>query len=269
MILTSKSISVVLGVYNQGHLLIKTLELWKKVCLSYKAGSELIICDDGSDDETEDVIVDFMDRNANCGLMIMYLRKDRAGTAELSANLNQALPYISGKYTLFAMGDSYPTSRLLESYGEKLDPRTVLSGLRQGIQGLFDYSNVTPDYRYNSVVYTSISEVDSPWEGFTGNNFVIPTGMLLSLGGFNEVFKGYGAEDWELAALAYYKECASFMAVPDAKVYHVNHTPREGSGDPGYYYASVFYSLLGRYREGNFDRTFGEGDSVEGSSRPR
>jgi len=255
MLLTNKSVSVVLGVYNQANILERTLPIWAAECISYREGSELIICDDGSTDNTSEVVDAFMEKMSTSGLRIVYLKKERAKKPQLSKSLNMALPFITARFVLFAMGDSYPAGHILSDYKPFLDEQSILSGLRKGIKGPFNYSTITKDYRTYTPQYTSIGESNRPWLGFTGNNFVMPFSMLSDMGGWNEGFQGYGAEDWELAAFAYFAYSAKFVPVPDACVYHITHEVREGSGDANYYLAKWVTKLIGRYSTGDFRRS--------------
>lgn len=276
----AKGISVVIGTYNQADILVKTLPMWYAVCEDYAPGAEIIICDDGShgfeENATERVVYDFirsvtkytqpplttLKDGANIKAVatppkvpILYLRKPHGPSAELAANLNQAIPYIRNDYTLVVMADSYPHLDLLTNYGWKLDDRAVLSGVRDGVKAIGMHEQIVRDYRENSSEYKGLENSTKPWEGFTGNNFVIPSWILKRANGFNEAFVGYGGEDWELAAYVYYKFHARFVPTPEARVYHIQHVVREGSGDPNYVNANLFYELAARYEKGNFDRS--------------
>jgi glycosyltransferase involved in cell wall biosynthesis len=249
-------ISVVLGVYNHAPILRETLPVFAEVCRAYGGGAELIVCDDGSTDSTREIVEQFAAEPAD-KLRIVYLGQDNIGRPRLAANVNQCLSEVTKPYALFVMGDSYPRQDLLDRYAPHLAPDAILSGLREQVAEVFAQES-TPDYRKAERAFRNIATSTRPWEGFTGNNFVIPTDMLKRIGGWNPGFEGYGAEDWELAAYAYYAEHARFVPVPDAVVYHVSHPVREGSGDTGYYLAKWFEQLAARYAAGDFDRSTDE-----------
>jgi len=253
--MTNESISVVLAVYNQAHILERTLRLWLPLCSNYNPGAELIICDDGSDDDTRNLVESFLEDNTNAGVRIVYLRKERGDNPELSCNINQARGVAEGNYVYFVMGDSYPNGYVLNEYLPYLDSHTILTGLRQHVSQPFNHSHIFEEYRAGDMRYKLIEHDSRPWEIFTGNNCLFPKWMLDEVGWWNEEFKGYGAEDEELAMVCFYKFGAKFQAVPEAKVLHVSHPARLGSGDPNYYLAQWIKELDTRYSSGNFDRS--------------
>lgn len=61
-----------------------------------------------------------------------------------------------------------------------------------------------------------------------GHNMSITKAMVLNIGGFSDIFMGWGLEDTYFGARAIYRGCF-VIPVFTTGVYHINHPPRSGS----------------------------------------
>lgn len=106
-------ISVIVPVYNTEKLVEKCLD---SICnQTMKKDLELIIVNDGSDDNSESIINNWIKKNSE-KIEIKYLKKENGG---LSDARNFAIPYVTGKYISFIDSDDYISPNLyknLEKY---------------------------------------------------------------------------------------------------------------------------------------------------------
>lgn len=101
-----KKISVIVPVYNTEKYVEKCLESIKSQTMQ---DFEIIIVNDGSKDNSINIIKSFADKNNN--LDIKILEKDNGG---LSDARNYGIKYASGKYLCFIDSDDYIDSSLFE-----------------------------------------------------------------------------------------------------------------------------------------------------------
>ncbi|MDU1509623.1 MAG: glycosyltransferase [Clostridium butyricum] len=103
--MNSIMISIVLPVYNVEKYLDECLEsIYNQ---SFK-NFELIIVNDGSTDKSEEIINKYIDKK---GDNIKYIKQENLGVSEAR---NNAISYITGKYTLFLDPDDYIESDMLK-----------------------------------------------------------------------------------------------------------------------------------------------------------
>lgn len=98
-------ISIVLPVYNVENYLDKCLE---SIYNQSFENFELIIVNDGSTDRSEDIINKYMAKNRK---NIKYIKQENLGVSEAR---NNAISYITGKYTLFLDPDDYIENDMLK-----------------------------------------------------------------------------------------------------------------------------------------------------------
>jgi glycosyltransferase involved in cell wall biosynthesis len=229
MILTTNAISVVLGVRNNKDVLQNTLPLWARVCASYTKGSELVICDDGSDDGTSEFVEEFMEAWKNGGLKIAYIKRDYSGDLSPARIYNAAKDYVESPYVMFATGDSYPKGKLLLDYMADLNDGVVLLGLREYIKGFMDYTMVKREGLSNDARYYDLEKNPNPENIFIGNNFVVPKKLLEEVGWVNtrsSVYRNGRHREYTLERMFLdirAKTDAKLLPVPDAKVLVVKH----------------------------------------------
>ena len=108
-------ISVVVPVYNTEKYVEKCLD---SICNQKLNDLELIIVNDGSEDNSEAIIKKWIKNNEN-KVNIKYLKKENGG---LSDSRNFAISYVTGKYISFIDSDDYISENLysnLEKYIDK------------------------------------------------------------------------------------------------------------------------------------------------------
>ncbi|QDV19774.1 Chondroitin synthase [Gimesia panareensis] len=116
-------LSVIIPTYNRADRLTKLLEAWLEVDAFTQLKYELIFSDDGSDDETLEILHSFQKM-----LPIRILKNEHAGPAEAR---NSGIAAASGHRVLFLGDDIYPAADLLDihvSLGKRLGDHVAILG---------------------------------------------------------------------------------------------------------------------------------------------
>ena len=107
-------ISVIVPVYNTAKYVEKCLD---SICNQKLNDLELIIVNDGSEDNSEAIIKKWMKNNEN-KIKIKYLKKENGG---LSESRNFAILYVTGKYISFIDSDDYISEDLYSNLEKYMD----------------------------------------------------------------------------------------------------------------------------------------------------
>lgn len=223
--LKSPIFSVVLGTYGQVSVLPKVLKGWEDQ--RFTDGFEVFLCDDASPDGTKEWAKKYAKETP---LQFKYLRvKKRVKPGCLAKNLNQALPHLRGHYTLFAMGDSVPQDDTLIQYAKHLGANRVLSGLRKNVNEKLEFQSI--DWRFEDRIASQRAKIipvtnEEPWAAITGNGLVVPTWALKKVGGWDEEYRGWESDDYDLA-LKLYELGLEFYLTPQAVLLHIEHPKQE------------------------------------------
>lgn len=113
--------SVVVPTFNRAQVLPRTLDAY--LAQLEPATDELLVVDDGSADDTPDILRDYARRHPG---LVVIARQENAGPA---AARNRALGYATGRWVLFAGDDVVPTPNLLAAHGRALEASPQLASL--------------------------------------------------------------------------------------------------------------------------------------------
>ncbi|WP_127529579.1 glycosyltransferase [Paenibacillus kobensis] len=236
-------VTVVIPTYNGSYLLQRTL-----LCLQHqdadKSLFEVIVCDDGSSDNTKEVACSF---EHHLDLRYCY-QKDmgfRAGTAR-----NMGLHLAKYEICLFLDTGVLIGSDLIRSviafHGRHKG--TVCLGIVHGMNQKDDQDSVArylqtialsehpeaclrnpmlrayPDSRRVQFEFLEydIDRSSAPWSYFWTSMVSAETSLLKEVGGFDESFHGWGHEDIELG-YRLWKTGAHFRADPSVRALHLPH----------------------------------------------
>ncbi|MGC5776386.1 glycosyltransferase [Paenibacillus pabuli] len=236
-------VTVIIPTYNRSDLLKRTL-----LCLQHQEADEalfeVIVCDDGSSDNTKEVACSF---EQDMDLRYCY-QKDtgfRAGTArnmglhlarhEICVYLDtgvligsdfvhSVIAFHRSHENTVGLGivhgmnqkdDQHPIAKFLHSIASSEHPEACLSSpmLRaypDSRQMQFDF------YEYD------MDRSSAPWLYFWTSMASVETDLLRKLGGFDESFHGWGHEDVELG-YRLWKAGAHFRADPSLRALHLPH----------------------------------------------
>jgi glycosyltransferase involved in cell wall biosynthesis len=182
---------------------------------------EVLICDDGSGEETRKIIESFA---RNSGVPTRHFWQEQKGFRKCRI-LNEALRNASGEISIFLDGDCVPHRHFIRDHVEKQRAGFYLAGRRMELgpqvsewltpqavsQGFFDW----PHPRLIWSTLTNDSEhlqrtvrVETPWlrralgmeriVDLKGCNYSVPRKILEELNGFDEAYEGYGREDTDM-----------------------------------------------------------------------
>src|SRR5690242_6072245 len=104
-----ESSSVVIPTYNRRDVLVRTLNAFADQDIQLKY--EVIVCDDGSSDDTADTVMHMMEESR---FELRYLRHERAGW-RLAATRNMGIAAAKGPLIVFLDDDIIPTPSYLSA----------------------------------------------------------------------------------------------------------------------------------------------------------
>ena len=210
-----ESISVVIPTYNRSEVLVRTLKAFadQDIQLTY----EVIVCDDGSSDDTADTVTLMM---RDSSFELRYLRQERTGW-RLAAARNMGIAAAKGSLIVFLDDDIIPPPSFLSAHYEAHHkPRTVAIG--------YNYSLLYNNERGCTMLGLDVRDREFAafphfarplWSLMYGGNFSIEHALLDEVGHFDERFQGWGVEDSELA-YRLFRAGASFVLEKKAYGWH-------------------------------------------------
>lgn len=184
-------LSVVIPTYNRSIILSNTLHsLTSQICDLH---FEVFVCDDGSNDDTPEMIQTYLDKTT---FSLRYLRQERTG-ARYSTARNLGISAACGRIVILLDDDMILPDSFLKTHYET-----------------HEYSHVvTIGYRYNLVpgapegclpdtrdkLFSAYPNIEKPmWSIMETCNVSLERDLLLRAGMFDETFMGWGGEDIEL-----------------------------------------------------------------------
>lgn len=232
--------AVIVTTYNRPDALAAVLEGY---CAQDFHEFELVIADDGSTAQTQDVVADYA-RRAPVPLRHVWQedRGFRAGAAR-----NRALAQSRAEYVIFSDGDCVPPSFFVRRHVELREHGCFLAGNRILLSEDFTSRVLMqrlPIHRWNGFMWLSawlrrdvnralplVRLPDGPfrknahhhWEGVKTCNFSAWRSDLLRANGFDERYSGWGLEDSDLVIRLLHAGVAHKSARFAAPVFHLWH----------------------------------------------
>lgn len=139
----SKQVTALVPTFNRGPLLAETLDA---LLLQKRALSQIIVWDDGSTDNTAEVIAPFLKDH---GSTIQYERAENGGKSKA---LNQALALARGDYIWICDDDDIALPDAAEKLGDVLD-KNPQTGLAAGRHARFSVSKASGDREISDTGY--------------------------------------------------------------------------------------------------------------------
>lgn len=185
---------------------------------------EVIFCDDGSTDGTEQWLAE-----QPLNFRHRYVRQENKGY-RLARNLNNGIRIATGDYCTVIMADSFPDTDYLEILAQYVSPVRVVCGIRIQVD---NGVGVDLDYRVkkNLIPQENTVVMGQPWNVLTGNGITYPTAALLENGLYDESIEGYGGEDTELIARLFFRGYIMWSVV-DCRLFHHWHKTKESVSMP-------------------------------------
>ncbi|MBA2871226.1 glycosyltransferase involved in cell wall biosynthesis [Anoxybacillus calidus] len=209
------SVSIVIPVYNAEQTIGMTLD--KLLEQNYdKHYYEVILVDDGSKDQSISIIKDYVKKYSNIKLYVNSKNQGRSKTR------NKGILYACNELLLFLDSDCIPkTKNFIKSHVEFHNKRKNSIGIGsvyfpETSQNPFDKFR---DNREN-IRNRRVNHANLDFVFLTTANMSISKKNMLDLGGFDEEFKYWGAEDIELGYRAFKKHLIIGMVDTEGDVYH-------------------------------------------------
>ena len=228
--------SIVIPVYNQYISLCKTLFGFSHQTVDCSL-FEVILVDDGSNDELFEIGKKIFEKYGS--LQGQYCRQVNLGRA---AARNTGIHFARADIIIFCDADRYPSNNFVEEHiiAHHEGDEIVIGysydyfGRLQYLDSL-DWGNIQrysrcPAYlKKVATLYDQTGHTDSSlaWISFLVGNASVRKEILYNIGGFNEEFKEWGVEHFELA-LRLYKRGKQFRLCACACNYHIPHSRGNG-----------------------------------------
>jgi validoxylamine A glucosyltransferase len=209
-------VSVIIPTYNRAQLLHRNLQCLTEQHFS-PAAFEVVVCDDGSSDETAEVVASFRDRlrlryhfQPDLGFRLSAARNAgaRLATAPVLALLDTGtLPcadfvrehlHAHRRGGRLALGYTYNFSDItkaptLSDPAMRLSPQAILQRMERD-----DRFHDSRRYQYSGVDY-DLDRLVVPWWICWGSNMSVRADDYWAAGGFDEDFQSWGSEDVEFS----------------------------------------------------------------------
>jgi glycosyltransferase involved in cell wall biosynthesis len=190
-----ESISVVIPTYNRREVLVRTLNAFADQDIQIKY--EVIVCDDGSSDDTADTVIRMMRESS---FELRYVRQERAGW-RLAATRNMGIAAATGSLILFLDDDIIPIPSFLSAhYKAHYKPGIVSIGYNYPLLHESEKGCTFIGLDIRDKDFAAYPNLNKPgWSLMYGGNFLVDHALLDEVGHFDERFQGWGVEDIELA----------------------------------------------------------------------
>lgn len=210
--------SVIIPTYNRSLILLRTLSALAVSLKNFTRECEVIVVDDGSMDETREVV---QRRSSDYPARLRYfgqLNRKQGAARNLGAR------HAVGDYLMFLGDDTVPVADFLDRHSEShrgFGPRRVVIGYTPWAE---NYSKT----RFMEYIgeqgwqfgFSLIQEPeDVPFNFFYTSNLSMTRSFFWEGGGFDESFQEYGWEDMELG-LRLKRKGMQLVYSPKAIAYH-------------------------------------------------
>lgn len=231
-------VSVILPTYNNFAPLRSILENLK--LLRNENEFEIIVCDDGSFDQTQEWILNFSKENPSLPFIYLKIKRDHArtmGGGGFRAGIarNTAAVFAKGDIILFQDSDILIPHSFIDEISSLHERYDLLQPTRR--QLLFTADHQSPktvdditgtDFEEQDIVWSDFhakkekwNEILDKWKYVSTFCLSIKKKHFFELGGFKTSFNKYGFEDTDLGYRAA-KTGLSFYRMPN-EVYHFKH----------------------------------------------
>lgn len=237
--------SVVIPTYNRSDILQLTLEALARQDLDHDE-FEVLVVDDGSSDDTADVVKKYMDR-----MNLRYFYQEDEGYRAAGAR-NLGISHVKTDITVFTDAGVMPHSGWLRAhlasheassepaavigyvYGYSLDnenAREVVADANlEDVNGTIElwrekglYGDIREDFFEREG--DDFATAPAPWLMYWTFNASVRTDQLRRVGGFDDAFRAWGGEDVDLG-YRLFRDGARMSLNRDAMVLHYPH-PRD------------------------------------------
>lgn len=234
--------SVVIPTYNRSELLEMTLNSLTRQQLNPEFRFEVIVVDDGSDDDTRDIVKQFKTRFSN---LRYYYQKNKGYRVARARNIGTKKS--KGELIIFVDSGVIVSENFVYEHckAHGFCENFVVIGTVYGFQAtlddkiffnVFDNNNLSetflrlknnarfhdPRYGWYKSCNFDIKNAFAPWIFFWTCNVSVKKRLLISAGMFDENYNSWGVEDLDLG-YRLFKSKASFVVGKNADAIHYPH----------------------------------------------
>jgi glycosyltransferase involved in cell wall biosynthesis len=240
-------ISVIIPTRNRASLLSQSLEFLREQRLMDDIGLEVIVADDGSTDDTPAIVKDY---RRSWERLVYVQSEDRHAAGNPSTARNAGLQIAQGTLVIFLdCGVVVPrdfVQTLVRRYRASAG-HVVLLPIVYGLFAVQSHADVQavdgvapstldevisqisqyPEWRerregWYALVDDELERLPAPWSAAWTVAMAAPKTLIDGAGGFDETFKGWGAEDIDLGYRLHRQAC-EFVVVRDTYALHLPH----------------------------------------------
>jgi glycosyltransferase involved in cell wall biosynthesis len=221
-------ISVIISTYEYPLALRKALESLSAQTVS---PDEVLVADDGSGRETEEVIMGFQKR-----VTLHHVRHEHQGFRK-AAILNKAIARATSDYVVFLDGDSAPAREFVADHAAMAERGYWVQGRRAFVdESCIDAFEPTCGNVWALALQGKLTGLmkavrlplpavkrGREQRGILGCNLGIWREDLIAVNGYDETFTGWGREDADLGNRLYHLGRDRKFVYGRAIIYHLNH----------------------------------------------
>lgn len=181
--MSNSTVSVVIPTYNYGRFIGEAL---RSVLAQTLPPHEVIVVDDGSTDETAEVVAEF-------GEKVRYIRQGNAG---VGAARNNGAKHASGGYVAFLDADDYWEKTKLEKQIDRFARDPAIGVVHCGYQAVDADGNLLEKYSGSDEGYLADRILKLTHKVYA-NTLLVKREIFEKVGGFDEERDLHPAEDWD------------------------------------------------------------------------
>ena len=209
-----KKVSIITPCFNGGEFVGRYLDSILRQ--TYK-NIELIFVNDGSNDNTEDIVKAYIEKFNDVGMKLIYIYQENAGQA---AAMNQGLKIFSGEYLTWPDSDDILTEDSIEKkvkfleenhqYGlVRTDAKLVNEDNLDNVIGYFGKNNPN---KYKEELFEDFIIENRVW--FAPGCYMVRSAAYLEVNQDRRIYEGRGGQNWQMLLPITYKYKCGYIDEP-------------------------------------------------------
>ena len=209
----NKLVSVITPCYNGAEFVHRLLD--SLLAQTYKK-LEIIFVNDGSTDETESVVKEYIPRFEQLGIKFIYIYQENAGQA---AALNNGLKIFTGEYLMWPDSDDYLSNDAISLMLSFLEEKTTYSIVRSNGYLVEETTNkIMGEFAQNNVSYDKINLFDDCFfekdYWYCPIAFMARSSFFLKSNPLRDIYASRGGQNWQMMLPLLYKQKCGYISEP-------------------------------------------------------